>query len=124
MKFLQCRVKLKMSEIEDLRKKKIELYKQQYASDFQSQLDNEAELQQQVAEIESNVKQLMSAEALERYCNVKLAHPQKALQALVVIAQMIQAGNVRTIDDTQFKSVLVHLTPEKKQTRLNIHGAI
>ena len=113
-----------MSELEDLRKKKIDLYKQQYASAMQSQLNEEMELQQQVSQLESNLKQMMTPDALSRYSNVKLAHPDKALQALVVMAQMLQTGNVRTIDDTQLKSVLMHITPEKKQARLKLHGAI
>ncbi len=113
-----------MNELEELRKKKMELYKQQYATAMQSQLNEEMELQAQVSQLESNLKQMMTPDAIQRYSNLKLAHPQKAMQALLLIAQMFQTGNVRTIDDTQLKSVLMHITPEKKTTRLKLHGAI
>lgn len=110
-----------MSELEDLRRKKMELYKQNYSSVSQS--DEEQQLQQQVAQLEFALKQMMTPDALQRYGNVKLAHPEKAVQALVVLAQMSQ-NNPGMINDAQLKNVLVHLSPQKKQTRLNLNGAI
>ena len=66
---------------------------------------------------------MMTPEALQRYGNLRLAHPEKAVQALVVLAQMSQ-NNPGMIDDVQLKNVLVRLSPQKKQTRLNLNGAI
>lgn len=113
-----------MSEIEDLRRKKMELYKQRYASVFQDAIDEEQQAQQQIAQLESGLKQLMTPDALQRYSNVKLAHPEKAVQALVVMAQLLESGNARAIDDTNLKNILAHLTPQKKETRMNLYGAI
>lgn len=113
-----------MSEAEDLRRKKMELYKQQYSSIVQDQSNEQQELWQQVQQLELNLKQVMTPDAVQRYGNVKLAHPEKAVQALVVLAQLVQNGELRAIDDSQLKSVLARLTPQKKQTRFNLHGAI
>lgn len=102
----------------------MELYQQRSAEMLQQSTDEEQQLQQQLAQLEVVVKQMMTPQALQRYGTIKLAHPEKALQALVVIAQMAQAGNIGIIDDTQLKNVLLHITPQKKETKIKLHGAI
>lgn len=109
-----------MNELEDLRRKKMDLFKQQ----AQSSISEDQQLAQQFQQLENGLKQVMTADAISRYSNVKLAHPETALQALVVIAQLLQSGNTSMIDDSQLKNVLLQLSSQKKQTRLNLHGAI
>ena len=111
-----------MDELDALRRKKVEMMQQQYTATLESQFHEEQQLQQQVAQLEVAMKQMMSPEALQRYSNVKLAHPEKALQALVVLAQLVQQNPGR-IDDKILKNVLLQLS-HKKETRLNLHGAI
>ena len=109
-----------MSELEDLRRKKMDLFKQQ----AQSSISENQEFAQQFQQLENGLKQVMTVDALSRYSNVKLAHPETALQALVILAQLLQSGNTSFIDDAQLKNVLLQLSSQKKQTRLNLHGAI
>ena len=112
-----------MDELDSLRKKKMELMQQQYAASFDAQAGEEQQLQQQIAQLEFAIKQMMTPEALQRYSNVKLAHPEKAVHALVVLAQMVQR-TPGMINDAVLKNVLVQVTPNKKETKLNLHGAI
>ena len=114
-----------MNDLDELRKKKMELYKQNYAAALQTSAEEEQQLQQQVYQLESALKQMMTPEALQRYGNVKLAHPETAIQALVILAQMAQTGNTGgMITDTGLKDVLTRLSQHKKQTKVNLHGAL
>lgn len=79
----------------------------------------ESELQQQIQQLEEIVRARMTKEALQRYGNVKTAFPEKAIQALIVLAQLIQAERINQIDDVQFKEILQKLTPEKKEFKIN-----
>ena len=82
------------------------------------EFQNQAELRQQVQQLEMLVKQRMTKEALERFGNVKAAHPEKALQLLAVLGQAIQSNQIQEIDDDQLKGILLKLTPEKKDFKI------
>lgn len=77
-----------------------------------------AQLEHQIAQLEAVAKTLLTKEALQRYGNVKAAHPEKAVQLLLVIGQMIHKGNAKKIDDEQLKRMLVMLQPKKKQIKI------
>ena len=95
----------------ELRKKHLE--QMQYQSQEQEQL------QQQVQQLEMMVRQALTKEALERYGNLKTAFPEKAVQLLVILAQALQSGQIKTIDDETLKEVLRRLTPKKKEFKIN-----
>jgi len=78
----------------------------------------EAEAQQQVAQLEAMVKQKLSKEALLRYGTIKAADPEKALQLVTLLAQAIQQNNVPFIDDTAFKDLLSRLAPQRKEFKM------
>jgi DNA-binding TFAR19-related protein (PDSD5 family) len=50
---------------------------------------------------------------VSRYGNIKAAYPEKAVQALVVMARAIETRQVTQIDDALLKHFLGALTPEK-----------
>jgi len=104
-----------MATLEELRRKKLdELMKAQ-----QHQAAEQAQIQQQVEQMEAVVKQFMSKDALSRYGNLKAAHQEKALQLLVVLFQAIQKGQVRgKIEDDLLKKVLEQLTPKKREMKI------
>ena len=79
-------------------------------------IDNEEmQLQQQIQQLEMLVKQKLTKQALERFGNIKPAHPEKAIQLLAVLGQAIQSGQITDqIDDDQLKEILMKITPEKK----------
>ena len=107
-----------MSELDDIKRKKLEELKRLQQEKVQGQLEEEAQVQQQVQQLESIVKNVFTKEALERYGNLKAAHPDKAVQLLVVLAQVIQSGQINKVDDAQLKNILMKLTPEKKKFKI------
>jgi len=73
-----------------------------------------AQLQQQIAQLESFVRQSLSRDALSRYGTLKTAHPQKAVQLLVLVSQMIQAGKMKVpVSDEELKNVLIAMNTRK-----------
>lgn len=102
---------------EEIKQKKLMEMQQQMQGQMQDQLQEQAQMQQQVAQLESVVKSQLSKEALARYGNIKAADPEKALQIIVLFAQLMQSGKIQgTIDDILFKRVLEKLTPQTKKT--------
>ncbi len=103
-----------MDELEKIKQQKLEdMQKRQMQQVWQEEL----QLQKQVEQLEAIVRGVMTKEAMQRYGNVKAAHPDKAVQALVVLAQLAQQG-VQKIDDDKFKEILQRLTPKKKEFRI------
>ncbi len=80
--------------------------------------EEQMQLQQQIEQLEIVVKQKMTKQALERFGNIKSAHPEKAIQLLAILGQAIQAGKIEEIDDDQLKEILMKLTPEKKEFKI------
>ena len=83
------------------------------------ELQKQIEFQQQVAQLENLVKGHLSNDAISRYGNLKSAHPEKAMQALVVLSQMIQSGQISDrIDDEMLKNILIRMQPEKREFKI------
>jgi len=100
-----------MSELEELRKKKLQEMQEKLKSQFQQQ----SEMQQQLEMVEAFVKQYMTNDAIQRLGALKAAHPEKVVQILGAIAQAIQAGQIKEkITDDMFKSMLIHLQDQKE----------
>lgn len=106
-----------MSELDEIKKKKLEELKQQQGA-LNQEVQEQLQLQEQIQQLEAVVKQIFTKEALARYGNFKAAHPQKALQLLVVLGQTIQSGQIKTIDDDNLKDILRKLPSEKKSFRI------
>lgn len=99
-----------MSELDEIRKRKLEeLMRAQ-----QNQHGEEQEFQQQVQQLEAIVKQRLTKEAVQRYGNIKAANPQKAVQLLAVLGQLIQGGRIDAIDDELLKKILMRMQEPKK----------
>jgi len=74
------------------------------------QFQAELELAKNLKIIENVAKSKMSKEAVSRYGNLKIAHPDKAVKAISFIAQAVQSGQIQEIiTDRQFKELLVRL---------------
>ncbi|HLC95796.1 MAG TPA: DNA-binding protein [Candidatus Nanoarchaeia archaeon] len=92
-----------MDELEAIKRRKIEELQRQ---SLQQNMQEQAQIQQQVDQLEAVVKQIFTKDALARYGNVKTAHPEKAIQLLIVIGQLLQSGKVQQITDDQLKEIL------------------
>jgi DNA-binding TFAR19-related protein (PDSD5 family) len=83
---------------------------------FKEQAAMNQQLKQQLALIESVAKQKMSKEAISRYGNLKLAHPEIAVKAIAFIAQAASAGQINEkISDEDFKLILKSIQEGKKE---------
>lgn len=99
--------------LEELRKRKLESLQQQ----AQKQAEEENQLKAQIQQLEEIVRRALTKEALQRYGNLKTAHPEKAVQLLVVVANAIQTQNIKTIDDKQLKEILM-MMDKKRETKI------
>jgi len=104
-----------MDELEEIRKRKLaELQNQQEDS-----LQEQQQMQAQLEQLETVVKQFFTKEALERYGNLKAAHQEKAVQLLVILGQAVQQGQIKEkITDEKLKDILKQLQPEKKEFKI------
>lgn len=95
-----------MSELEELRKKKLE--------ELAAKQNQQQQLNQQIDAAESVVKQHLSKEALLRYGNIKVAYPELAQKIIIAIASAVQNQGIHSkITDEQFKELLKQLNPKK-----------
>ncbi len=104
-----------MTDLEELRRRKLE---EMMAAQSQ-QAQQQAQIQQQIAQMESVVRQFFTKEALARYGSLKAAHQEKAVQLLVVLFQAIQKGQVKgKVEDSLLKKILEQLTPKKREIKI------
>ncbi|MBU4503025.1 MAG: hypothetical protein KKA79_10605 [Nanoarchaeota archaeon] len=104
-----------MSELDEIRQKRMEALMQQQQESFKEQV----QLQRQVEMLEMIAKQKMTKEAISRYGNLKAAHPEKAIQIIAILAQAIQQGQItEQITDEKLKSMLMQLEPPKKEFKI------
>lgn len=103
-----------MDEVAELRKRRLAELQARGAEQSE-----EAQLQSQINQLDALVKGKLSREALARYSNVRVAHPELWLQSLVVLAQLIQQGKVAAVSDAQYKSILERMRPEKREIKIN-----
>jgi len=107
-------------EIERIKQEKLrKLYEQ--ADQEQQTSEEEQRLQQEIEMLEQTVKSRMTKEALQRYSNIRIAHPELALNLLLVLARAIQANQIGVIDDSQLKEILKQMqSVEKKDFNIKI----
>ena len=103
-----------MPSLEEIRKRKL----QQMMAAQNENTQQQAQLQEQIAQLEMAVKQHMTKEAVLRYGSIKAAHPEKAVQSLVVLSQLLQSGRLEKIDDITFKKILEQMAPKKREIKI------
>ena len=107
-----------MSELDELRKKKLAMLQRQYQQQAEDETQEQVQLSQQIEALEGVVKQVLTKEAWSRYTNIKAADPEKAIRILVVIGQLVQSGRVRQVDDERFKLLLMKMAPQKREMKI------
>lgn len=101
-----------MDELEAIRQKKMQEMQNEALN---NQFQQESMINQQLEQAELIVKQKMTKEAIQRYTNIKLAHPEKAVHALMVMARALESKQVTQINDDLLKHFLGALTAKKKE---------
>jgi len=85
----------------------------------QEEIQEKIRMEQQLAMLEELAKQNMSRDAVSRFGNLKVAHPEMAVQLMAFIAQGVQAGRIQEkISDETLKNILSSLQQPKKEFRL------
>jgi len=99
--------------IDEIKRKKLEEIQQRYQQGF----NEEEALKNQIEQIEALAKQLLDKEALSRFGNIKIAHPEKAIQLASVLIQMARTGRLKEkLNDEQLKQILTMLQEKKDFT--------
>lgn len=108
-----------MIDIEEVRQKKLAELQERYEQQKHNEVKQQIALQQQVAQLEKAAKLWMTPEAVSRYGNLKTAHPDKALQVAVLIAEFVQSGKIhKLITDEQLKELLIYLEQRKQEMKI------
>lgn len=103
-----------MSSLEEIRAARFEQLKAQ----AQKQEDQQVKLAAQVEQLESFFRAHASREALERFGNLKVAHPRTAIQVLTIFARLLHEGKVELVDDEMLKEVLGKIQQEKRDIKI------
>ena len=105
-------------ELAELRRRRMEQLQQQAME--QQALEEEALRQQQIeAQIRLALMEILEPEARERLNTIKLTRPEFAKAVEQQLVMLAQGGRIRQrITDDQLKSLLVQLTPSKKEFRI------
>ncbi|WP_461462052.1 DNA-binding protein [Methanobrevibacter sp.] len=111
-----------MSELEDIRRKKMEeLQKQQALANeqMQQQVEQQAQQEQLEAQLNQAVKQIMTPEARSRLTNLKLTRPELVKQIEIQLIQSAQAGSLKgKVTDDQLKVLLSQVAGQKREMRI------
>ncbi|MBI2651597.1 hypothetical protein HYX01_03945 [Candidatus Woesearchaeota archaeon] len=107
-----------MNELEEIRKRKLMELRRQDIEKAQQQATEQEKVQQQIQQLEMFVKQVFTKEALQRYGNLKVAYPEKAVQLLVILANAIQSGQISRIDDSTLKEILKKISEKKTDIKI------
>lgn len=103
-----------MSELEEIRKKRLqELQEQQFEAQQRQQ-----EIGQQLLALENYIKPKLTKKALVRFGNIKTAHPQIAVQLMIIISELIKNNKVEMLDDEMLKKILMQIQSAKKEIKI------
>jgi DNA-binding TFAR19-related protein (PDSD5 family) len=82
-------------------------------NDWQDQL-KEQELEQQLTQLEDNLRKRLAKDAYQRYVNIRAADPKSAAQVLVMTTQYLEKMKLRSIGDEEFKMLLEKMMPKRQ----------
>ena len=97
-----------MHDIEEIKRRRIQ--------EIQEKNEEAINIQQQFKQLEDSAKNFLDKEALSRYSNIKIAHPEMAIKAISIIYQAVQSGYLKKrLNDNEFKSMLIQIQDEEKK---------
>jgi len=105
-----------MSEIEEIKKRRMQQLMQQQA---EQQTQQQLQEQQVDEQLKSIMSQILTPDAQERIANIRLANPDFARQVEVILVQLYQAGKLPgKVNDAQLKEILMKLQTQKRETKI------
>ena len=115
-----------MSELDDIRRKKLEQLQKQQAMAANQQVQQQQQQMQQAqqqqelqAQLNQAMKQIMTPEARSRLANLKLTKPDLVQRIEIQLIQSAQDGSLRgKITDEQLKVLLKQLSGQKREIHI------
>ncbi len=108
-----------MDELEEFKKRRLKELKEKALEKGEEEINAKLELQNQVEQLELLAKGHMTKDAIQRYGNLKSAHPEKAVQVLLIIGNLINHGQLKDkIDDVMLKDLLKKITEPRRKTKI------
>lgn len=105
-----------MSDLEELRRKRLEQMMQQQTQQQVHQEFQERELEKQIRLI---IGKILTPEANERLGNIRAARSDYARQIEILLIQSYQAGKLQgKITDEQLKDLLIKVSGKKHETKI------
>lgn len=108
-----------MSDIEELRRKRMQELQQQAAAQQSVSQEQEQARQQLEAQKRQAMIQILTPEARGRLANLRLTRPEMVEQIELQLIQLAQMGRVKSkITDDQLKQLLKNLAGQKKEIQI------
>ena len=110
-----------MSEIDELRKKRMQqLIEQQKQSQLaQAQLQQLRQQEEIEAQIKLIINKILTPEARSRLGNIRTVRPEFARQIELFLIQLYQTGRLpKQLSDEELKKILVEISNRKKEIRI------
>ena len=87
---------------------------------MEENVNQEEAFLKQIKKMELSIRPFLTAEALERLNNLKIAHQEKWLKIITLLYQLVASGQIRTkITSEQLKQLLARLSEkEKRRTKI------
>lgn len=105
-------------ELAEIRRRRLEQMQRQ-AMEQQAMEEELARQQQMESQIRTVLMEILEPEARERLNTIKLTRPDFARGVEEQLVMLAQSGRIRQrISDEQLKTILVQLTPSKKDFRI------
>lgn len=106
--------KSRMDELEAIKAKKLQQLQQQHAQQEQQQ----QQIQEAMRQIDGLVARFLTPQAQDRLANLRLVDPELVQKLKIYLAQMYAAGQIKQMDDSQLKEILLKLKSTKRETSI------
>ncbi len=108
-----------MSDIEELRRRRMQELQQQAAAQQTASQEQEQARQQLEAQKRQAMMQILTPEARGRLANIRLTKPEMVDQIELQLIQLAQMGRVKSkITDDQLKQLLKNLVGQKREINI------
>jgi len=105
-----------LSDIEELRRKRMQELQQQVAAQQAASQEQEQAQKQLEAQKRQAMMQILTPEARSRLANLRLTRPEMVEQIELQLIQLAQMGRVKSkITDDQLKQLLKNLVGQKRE---------
>lgn len=108
-----------MSDLDDLRRKRMEELQKQAAASESQQIQQQQMQQEMEMQKKQIMMQLLTPEARSRLANIRLTKPEFVDQIELQLIQLAQSGRVQNkITDEQLKELLKRLSGQKREINI------